>query len=74
MLVLLLALLFGLVDGGRLLWDYSTLANAATEGVRFAAVRGTPSGHPATVPTIQAVVHKAFGIGEASRSLFPNWE
>ena len=61
-LVLLLALLFGIVDGGRLLWCYTMLSNAATEGVRYAAVRGTPSGHPATVPTIQAVVQSMAGL------------
>ncbi len=42
-LVLLLALTLGVVDGARLIWDYSVLSNAVTEGVRCASVRGSGS-------------------------------
>ena len=42
-LVLLLTLTFSLFEGGRLLWDYSVLSNAVSEGVRCASVRGLNS-------------------------------
>jgi len=42
-LVLLIALTLGVVDGARLIWDYSVLSNAVSEGVRCASVRGTDS-------------------------------
>ena len=63
-LVLLISLIFGIIEGGRLLWDYSALANATTEGVRWAAVRSGKSKQPASETDIKnQVVTMAVGLG-----------
>ena len=38
-----LIMLFGIIEGGRLLWTVHTLNNAAKEGSRYAMVRGDNS-------------------------------
>lgn len=38
-----LLLVFGIIEGGRLLWTVHTVNNAAKEGSRYAMVRGTNS-------------------------------
>ena len=57
------ALVFGLVEFGRALFAYSTIASAAREGVRYATVHGSESKHPATADDISAYVRtKAVGL------------
>ena len=51
-----LLLTFGIVDGGRLLFEYSVVSNAAREGVRWAAVRGQASGREASRDDVKAYV------------------
>jgi len=46
----------GLMDFGRMVWIYTTIAHGAREATRFAMVNGTSSGHPASIPQIQAIV------------------
>jgi len=56
-------LVFGLVEFGRALFAYSTIASAAREGVRYATVHGSESKHPATADDISAYVRtKAVGL------------
>ena len=53
----------GLVEFGRALFAYSTIASAAREGVRYATVHGSESKHPATADDISAYVRtKAVGL------------
>ncbi len=40
---LFLTLLFGIIEGGRLLWTVHTVNNAAKEGARYTTVRGSGS-------------------------------
>ncbi|HWH24944.1 MAG TPA: TadE family protein [Candidatus Limnocylindria bacterium] len=42
-LPLLLVLLLGMIDLGRVVWAHDTAANAAREGARYASVRGDSS-------------------------------
>jgi TadE-like protein len=44
-----LALLLGIVDVGRAVWANNTVANAAREAARFAAVHGGAKGQPCPV-------------------------
>ncbi len=44
-----LALLFGIVDFGRVIWATSSLSNAASEGARFAIVHGGSQSTPCPV-------------------------
>lgn len=47
-------LIFGILEGGRLLWTVHTLTNATKEGARYTTVRGSGSDTPATTGTIKA--------------------
>jgi Flp pilus assembly protein TadG len=59
-----LLLTFGIVDGGRLLFEYNVVSNAAREGVRWAAVRGQASGRAASRNDIITYVQN-LGLGLA---------
>lgn len=47
-------LLVGAMDFGRLGFTYNSVTYAAHQAARFAATRGSASGHPASVATIQS--------------------
>lgn len=51
-----IVIIFGLMDFGRMVWIYTMISNGAREATRYAIVRGTSSGHTATVAQIQAIV------------------
>ena len=55
-LVLFLVVTFGIVDAGRLIFMYNAVSLSAREGVRYAVVRGSASGHAATADDITAYV------------------
>src|SRR5437867_337302 len=56
-------LTFGLVEFGRAIFDYSLVSSLAREGVRYASVRGSASGHAATATDISNyVISKASGM------------
>jgi Flp pilus assembly protein TadG len=55
-LVLFLVVTFGIVDAGRVIFMYNTVSLAAREGVRYAVVRGSASGHAATADDVTAYV------------------
>jgi Flp pilus assembly protein TadG len=44
--VLFAAIVIGLVEVGRAVWNYNTLAQATREGVRYAIVHGSRSAEP----------------------------
>ena len=61
--VMLVIVLLGVVEMGRMVLVYTTIANAAREGARYAIVHGadqtaSPSGpgNPCTCPDVQTVV------------------
>ena len=47
---------FGTIEFGRMILDYNIVSNAAREGVRYAAVRGSSSGHAASAGDVQTYV------------------
>ena|SRR2546426_845791 len=62
-LVLFLVVTFGIVDAGRLIFAYNAVSLSAREGVRYAVVRGSASGHPASADDITAVIQsKTVGV------------
>ena len=49
---LLTMLMFGIVDAGRLMYNYAAVSFSAREGVRWAIVRGAESGRAASATEI----------------------
>ena len=60
-----LLLVFGLMEFGRAIWSYSSVAHAAREGVRYAIVRGEESGRLATSSEIETYVRERAGLSSA---------
>jgi Flp pilus assembly protein TadG len=57
---------FGVTEFGRMIYDYNLIATATRDGARWACVRGTASGHTATVAEIRTYV-----VGRALNRIFP---
>ncbi len=71
---LLFILTLGVIDFGRVMWYRTTLEHAAREGVRFAAVRGSTSGLPATQNDVETFVeNRAVGITPANLGVTVSW-
>jgi Flp pilus assembly protein TadG len=70
---LFFTLVFGIIEGGRLLWTYHTVSHAAKEGARYTTVRGsgsTLSDAPANNGSIETyVLTKTTGLGADSLSM-----
>lgn len=45
---------FGIIEGGRLVWTYHNVTNATREGSRFALVRGSMADEEATDASVTA--------------------
>ncbi|MGH9901941.1 MAG: TadE/TadG family type IV pilus assembly protein [Pyrinomonadaceae bacterium] len=58
----LLLLMFGVMEFGRAVWAYSSVAHAAREGVRYAIVRGGESGRAATANDVQTYARSRAGL------------
>ena len=72
--VLFLATVVGMMDMGRAVWAYNTLAFATREGARYAIVHGTDSGSPATTTEIQNVVAShALGLDSGLLTVNTTW-
>ena len=57
-------MIFGIIDGGRMMWEYNILSYSAREGVRYASMRGSTNTHPATASDVQNyVTSQALGLG-----------
>jgi Flp pilus assembly protein TadG len=52
-IVLFVILAFGIIDAGRLMYNYNAVSFSAREAVRWAVVRGATSGHVATATDVQ---------------------
>jgi Flp pilus assembly protein TadG len=73
-LLLFMMLLFGVIEGARMMWTYNTLAFVAREGTRYATVRGATSLSPATVATIETYVKdRAVGLDPAKMTVLTTW-
>ncbi len=54
--VMLFMLIFGIVGFGRAVWAYGWVSHAAREATRWAAVRGSQSGRPASAGDVSTFV------------------
>ncbi len=52
--LLLFTLVFGIMEFGRAIWIYDTVAHLAREGARYAIVRGAESGQAASAADVDA--------------------
>ena len=55
--VLFFMLAFGVMEFGRAIWMYGTVAHVAKEGARWAIVRGSESGRTATPTDVETYVN-----------------
>jgi Flp pilus assembly protein TadG len=63
-LLTLMFFLIAILEAGRLVWTYNSLAYVAREGTRYAIVRGSASTAPATNTSVDTyVTTRAAGIG-----------
>jgi Flp pilus assembly protein TadG len=78
-LTLLLSVLFGIIDCGRMLYTYHFVANAAREATRWASVRSTTTilpGGPADANNVQTYVANVSGMGLDKNQITatPTWD
>lgn len=73
-LVSFLVLVFGIIGGGRMIWDYTVVSNAAGEAVRWAAVRGSQNSSPADATAITTFAKSmAAGLDPDGITVTPSW-
>jgi Flp pilus assembly protein TadG len=73
-LTIMLLLVFGLIEFGRLMWSRNLLANAAKEGTRYASVRGVASGRAATSDSIATYVKgRMIGLDKNTAVVTTTW-
>lgn len=73
-LPILLALTLGVLDGGRALLALNTLEKLATEGARYASVRGSEFSVPATEPEVVGYLEaKAAGLKPDKLAVEVDW-
>jgi Flp pilus assembly protein TadG len=73
--LMLIFLLLGVFEVGRMVLVYTTIANAARIGVRYAEVHGPLSSAPYTAAAVQAVVQNYLGtapMNTANASVTPS--
>jgi Flp pilus assembly protein TadG len=58
---LCLTITFGAIEFGRMILDYNIVSNAAREGVRYAAVRGSSSGRAVSANDVATYVASRSG-------------
>ncbi|MGH9943141.1 MAG: TadE/TadG family type IV pilus assembly protein [Pyrinomonadaceae bacterium] len=58
-------MLFGVMEFGRAIWAYNSMAHAAREGARYAIVRGSESGRAASTTDVEAYVRDRAGLNTA---------
>ncbi|MDQ2901567.1 MAG: pilus assembly protein [Acidobacteriota bacterium] len=65
---------FGIIDGGRFVWAYNTVAFACREGTRYAIVRGAANVSPATSAQITTIVqNRAAGLDPLLITVTSTW-
>ena len=71
--ILFLMLAFGIMEFGRAIWMYGTVAHAAREGARFAIVRGSDSGRTAVPADVTNYVAQIAG-GMTGLTVTTTWD
>lgn len=70
--ILLFTLVFGIMELGRAVWIYDTVAHLAREGARYAIVRGAESSQPASAADVDAHLQTLAG-GMTGYMVTTNW-
>ncbi len=74
-LLLFMTCLCGVMDFGRVVWSYNSIAFAAQKGTRYAIVHGATSAYPATVAQIEGIVEgSAVGLDTDHLTVTTTWE
>ena len=69
-----ITLSFVVIDFGRMMWLNNTVEHIATEGARFAAVRGSDKASPASASDVTTYVQdRATGIPAADMNISVTW-
>lgn len=70
----IVVLTIGLMDIGRMVWIDTTIAHAAYEGARYAAIRGAASTSPATAAEVISYIQgRATGIDSGDLNVGVSW-
>ena len=72
--ILLLMLVFGIMEFGRAIWIYGTVAHVAREGARFAMVRGSDSGRDASTTDVENYVNQQRAAGMTGLTVTTTWD
>ncbi len=71
---LFLGLVLGIVTVGYLIFTFNSLAFMAQQGARWAAVRGSASGHPADAAAVQTyVLTQGVGLSKTAVDVQTTW-
>ena len=69
-----ITLSFAVIDFGRMMWLNNTVEHVATEGARYAAVRGSNKASPVDVDQVKTYVRdRATGIPAADMAINVTW-
>ncbi len=70
-----ITLSFGIIDFGRMMWLNNTVEHVATEGARYAAVRGSDKASPVGESQVTTYVEdRATGIPAADMNINVTWD
>lgn len=70
--IIFLIVLLGIMEFGRAVWTYTTVAHAAKQATRYAIIRGTAI--PASDADIRNVAERnAIGLSSSELGVFPTW-
>lgn len=73
--MVLLAVMLGAMDVGRLLWIQHNLTARSSDALRYASLRGAESGHPASQEQVAAYLKKGLSAAAPERvSVDVTWE
>ena len=69
-----ITLSFAVIDFGRMMWLNNTVEHVATEGARYAAVRGSNKSSPVDVDQVTSYVQdRATGVPAADMNISVTW-
>ena len=71
--ILFFTLAFGIMEFGRAIWIYGTMAHVAREGARFAMVRGSESGRTTTPAEVETYVNTV-AAGMTALTVTTTWD
>src|SRR5688572_9665919 len=67
-------MIFGIIEGARLIFTYNELTNATREGARYAVAHGTQASSTAASSDVRArVLDKSVGLESAALTVSTSW-